>query len=132
MNNRQVCTIVTGNSNSGSACIDQLLTSSTNQFTVRAAFRTNEKAKPYQEKYPQLEIVCGIDASQPETLEKAFLGAHSALIVTVHDPKRGFKEDAILTENMINAAVDNGVQYLVLVASWTVLESHKIPIISAR
>ena len=121
-----LCSIVTGNSNTGSACIEELFTREDylGKLKVRGVFRSAEKAEPFKEKYPDLEIVVGVEASKLETLIKAFAGADKALIVVVHDDKRGFAEDAQLTNNMILAAVDAGVKYIVLVTSWT----HKDPV----
>ena len=95
-------------------------------------FRSAEKAKPFAEKYPNLEIVTDVDASKPETLNKAFQDAHSALIVTPYDYSRGFNDDAALTANMINAAVDNGVQYIILVGSFSVNNMERISFIGSR
>ena len=64
--------------------------------------------------------MAGIDASSLQDLAKAFLGCKSALIVTPHDYARGFGEDAQLTVNMIEAAVEAGVEFVVVVGSWTV------------
>ena len=121
-----VCSIVTANSNSGSACIEELFTREDylGKLKVRGVFRSAEKAEPFKEKYPDLEIVVGVDASKPETLKEAFAGSEKALIITVHDYSRGFAEDAKLTNNMILAAVEAGVKYIVLVTSWT----HKDPV----
>ena len=121
-----VCSIVTANSNSGSACIEELFTRENyvGKLKLRGAFRSAEKAEPFKEKYPDLEIVVGVDASKPETLIKAFTGSEKALIITVHDYSRGFADDAKLTNNMILAAVEAGVKYIVLVTSWT----HKDPV----
>ena len=125
-------TIITGNSNSGLSCIDELFKRYPNKLRVRGVFRTKEKAQPFEEKYPHLEIVVDVDASKPDTLKKAFEGSSSALIVTVHDPARGFQDDARLTENMINAAVEQGVKYIVLVASFTVNNCEKMSGIASR
>jgi nucleoside-diphosphate-sugar epimerase len=121
-----LCSIVTGNSNTGSACIEELFTRKdySGNVKVRGVFRSEEKAEPFAKKYPELEIVVGVDASKPETLSKAFAGAEKALIVTVCDYNRSMAEDANLTKSMISAAVEAGVKYVVLVTSWT----HKDPV----
>ncbi len=124
--------IVTGNSNSGSACIDYLMKNKISNIEVRAVFRTEEKSKPFREKYPGLEIVCGVNAAEPETTTKAFEGANAAFIVTVYDHSKGFEDDAKLTQVLIDSAVDCGVEYIVLVASFTVKDCQKMEIISAR
>jgi hypothetical protein len=116
---KKLITIVTGNSNSGLSCIAELFSRYGSNVNVRGAFRTEEKAKPFREKYPTLEIVTGIDAERPETLKPAFQGADSALIVTTCDTSKGFAEDARLTSNLIHSAVENGVKYNVLVSAWT-------------
>ena len=64
-------------------------------------FRSEEKARPFREKYSNLEIVTGIDASQPKSLKPAFEGADSALIVTTFDPTKGFAEDAALNSKFV-------------------------------
>lgn len=129
-----VCSIVTANSNSGSACIEELFAREdySGKVKVRGVFRSEEKAEPFAKKYPELEICTGVDASRPETLSKAFAGAEKAFIVTVHDYNRGFSEDARLTKNMILAAVESGVKYIVLVASWTVKDCVRLSGLAAR
>ena len=99
---------------------------------MRAAFRSAEKAKPFSDKYPELEIVTDVDAAKPETLGKVFQNADSALIVTPHDYTRGFDDDAEFTANMINSAVENGVNYIVLVASFTVNNMERMSGIGKR
>ena len=134
MSKKQVVTIMTASSNSGSACIHELYAKYSDKVHVRAAFRTLEKAKPFQEKYPDLEVFVGIDANKPETMKAAFSGADSALIVTPHDPtiELSKNNDAKLTENMVNSAVDNGVKYIVYVGSFTVSCADTVKIIAAR
>ena len=134
MSKKQVVTIMTGSSNSGSACIHEIYSRYSDKLIVRAAFRTAEKAKPFQDKYPDLQVFTGIDANKPETMKEAFTGADSALIVTPHDPKVDLTKnnDAELTANMINVAVECGVKYLVYVGSFTVSFADKIKIIAAR
>jgi uncharacterized protein YbjT (DUF2867 family) len=124
--------VITGNSNSGSACIKELFDRYTDKVKVRGVFRTKEKAEPFQKSYPKMEVIIGVDAAQPDTLKVAFEGAQSALIVTPHDPTKGFSDDAALTANMINQAVEAGVKYIVLVASFTVNYYDKMPIIASR
>ena len=128
---RQV-TIITASSNSGKYCIDELFTRYPNQVHVKAAFRSEEKARSFREKYPGIEIVSGVDAEKPETLSPAFQGSHSALIVTTHDDTRGFDKDAELTCNMINAAVQTGVKYIVFVGSFTVNNMERMSVIAFR
>ena len=128
---KNLVTIVTGNSNSGSSCIDELFKNYSDKVNVRGVFRSEDKAKPFREKYTNLEIVTGVDASEPNSLIPAFKGAQSALIVTTHDPSKGFADDALLTANLINSAVENGVSYIVLVGSWTV-HSDKLTILASR
>jgi uncharacterized protein YbjT (DUF2867 family) len=132
MSNLETVSIVTGNSNSGQSCIAELFAKYPTKFKVRGVFRTQQKAQPFQEKYPNLEVVIGVDASQPDSLKKAFVQAKSAVIVTVHDPSRGFQDDALLTENLINAAVKEGVKYIILVASFTVNNCQRMSGIASR
>lgn len=125
--------IITGNSNSGKYCIEELFTKYKDlNFKVRAAFRSAEKAKPFAEKYPNLEIVTDVDAYKPETLNKVFQDATSALIVTPLDYTKGFQDDAQLTANMINSAVEHGVKYIVCVGSFTVNNMERMSGIGKR
>jgi uncharacterized protein YbjT (DUF2867 family) len=124
--------IITGNSNSGSSCIQELFERYSDKVTVRGIFRSKDKAQPFIEKYPNLEVITGVDAYQPETLKVAFEGADSALIVTPHDPNTGSGDDAKLTANMINQAVACHVKYIVLVGSISVHTPLVAPQISNR
>jgi len=116
---KKIITIVTGSSNSGASCIAELFARYGGKYTVRGVFRSEEKAKPFRDMYPDLEIVTGIDANNPQSLTAAFKGADSALIVTTYDHTKGFSEDARLTANLINASFENKVKYNVLVSAWT-------------
>ena len=129
---KPLVSIITGNSNSGSSCIKELFDRYADKVKVRGCFRSKEKAEPFQKSYPKMETIIGVDAAQPDTLKVAFEGAQSALIVTPHDQTKGFSDDAQLTANMINKAVEAGVKYIVLVASFTVNYYEKMPIIASR
>lgn len=124
--------IITASSNSGRSCIEEIFEKYSNRLLVRAAFRTEEKAKPFKEKYSSLEIVTGVDAYKLDTLDNLFKDCESALIVTPLDHSRGFQDDAKLTENMINSAVKSGVKYIVVVGSWTCNNVEQMPIIANR
>jgi uncharacterized protein YbjT (DUF2867 family) len=128
MSSRTVA-IITASSNSGKYCIDELFSKYKNSgLKVRAAFRSAEKAKPFSDKYPELEIVTDVDAAKPETLRKVFQNVDSALIVT----PQGSENDSLSTTNMINSAVENGVNYIVLVASFTVNNMERMSGIGKR
>ena len=130
---QQTVSIVTGNSNSGSACIAELFEKYPLELNVRGVFRTEEKAAPFREKYADLEVVTGVDAREPHTLVKAFYGADSALIVHPLDSSSpDFKSDTQLSLNMINAAVENGVKYIVYVGSFTSDPPYDDTIIASR
>jgi nucleoside-diphosphate-sugar epimerase len=129
---KRTVAILTGNSNSGAACIEELLTRYKGRVNVKAGFRSEEKSKPIVSKFADLKAVIGVDASKKDTLDSFFQNTDSAMIVTVHDPSRGFKEDAELTMNMINSAVNAGVKFIVLISSWTVNSNGAISMISAR
>ena len=118
---KPLVTIITGNSNSGSSCIAEIFKRFADKINVRGAFRGVDKAEPFKQKYPKLELVCGIDADKPDSLNAAFHGAQAALIVTPfsHESIKGASNDAQLTINMINKAADNGVKNIVLVSSWS-------------
>ena len=125
--------IITGNSNSGKYCIEELFTRYKDSgLKIKAGFRSAEKAQPFLDKYPGLEAVNDVDAYKPESMVKLFQGAQSALIVTPHDMKKGFSDDADLTSNMINTAVEQGVNYIVLVASFTVNNMERMGLIGSR
>ena len=132
MSTKPLVSIITGNSISGSACIDEIFQKFADKLNVRASFRSQEKAQPFKDKYPNLQIVTGCDAYKPETLVSTFEGADSALIVTPHDPAKSFDDDATLTANMINQAVACNVKYIVLVASFTASYREQMPIIAGR
>lgn len=130
---QKTCAIVTGNSSSGAACIKEILEKYQDKnIKIRAVFRTQEKAEPIKNKYPGIETVVGVDASKTDSLHKAFKGVDCAMIVTVHDYSRGFEKDCELTLNLVNSAVECGVKYIVLVASFTALHYDKVPIIAGR
>ena len=125
-------TIFTGNSNSGKYCIEELFKRYPDKSRVRGVFRSEEKSQPFREKYPHLEIVTGCDASKPETLKKAFFGAQAALIFPPFDPKIAYSDETPLTETIIESAVSQGVQYIVIVSSSTISNYEHMPLCSAR
>lgn len=53
---KSLVTIVTGNSNSGSACIKELFDRYADKVRVRGVFRSEEKAEPFKNNYPNLEV----------------------------------------------------------------------------
>lgn len=53
---KPLVTIITGNSNSGSACIKELFDRYADKVRVRGVFRSEEKAKPFKSNYPSLEV----------------------------------------------------------------------------
>ncbi len=102
---------------------------------MRAAFRSQDKAQPFIAEFghnANFQPVVGVDAAKPETLTPLFTGAHAAMIVTPLDYSRGWGNDADLTLNMINAAVECGVRYIIYVGSWTVNVADKYKGISSR
>ena len=68
---KPLVTIFTANSNSGKHCVEELFKNHADKVRVRGVFRSEQKAEPFRLKYPSLEIVTGVDASKPETLEEA-------------------------------------------------------------
>ncbi|CAF1117376.1 unnamed protein product [Brachionus calyciflorus] len=129
---KPLVSIFTANSNSGKSCLKELVEKYSDRVNIRAVFRTEEKAKWYRETYQNVEIVTDCDADRPESLNIAFKGVNYALIVTPHDHTRGFSDDAKLTKNMIDSAVESNVEYIVLVASFTVNHPERMSILSSR
>jgi hypothetical protein len=131
---KPLVSIITASSNSGSSCIRELYERYSDRLNVRAVFRSEDKAKPFREAYPGLEVVTDVDAYRIESLKKAFQDVQYTLIVTPHDHSKfmEFANDATLTENMINVAVEMGVKYIVLVGSFSAPVADKIKLIGSR
>jgi len=113
-----VAAVVTASSNSGAQAVASLLESG-KDVTVRAAFRSAEKAAELTKKVgspTNLEIVTGVDAEKPDTLAPVFQGADFAVCVTPH---ADFARDAELTCSMVQAASEAGA-HVIFVGSWTV------------
>jgi hypothetical protein len=125
--------IITGNSNSGKYCIEELFTKYKSlDLKIKAGFRSAEKAQPFAEKYPNLKIVTGVDANNSDSMVTLFQGCQSALIVTPADMSQSFSNDALLTCNMINTAVEHGVNYIVLVGSISTNNMERTGMIGSR
>jgi uncharacterized protein YbjT (DUF2867 family) len=133
--------VFTASSNSGDACVLHLLTKYAGRVAVRAVFRTDDKAVALRASgmgstalaNETLEIVTGYDAYKSEAaLRGAFDAADVAVIVTPHDPTRGFADDSDLTIKMINAAASSGVKHIVLVGSWTCNNPVDVSMIATR
>lgn len=120
MSTKPLVSVITANSNTGRYCIEELFGKYADNVRVRGVFRSEEKAGPFRQKYPSLDVVSGVDASKPETLSKAFQQAQAALIVTPNEPGVEFDTVAEYTKNMINSAVENGVNYIVWIGGFTV------------
>lgn len=132
---KPIATIITASSNTGAACIEELLTRYAGSVVVRAVFRSEDKAvalRAKQAENPDLQVVVGVDASKPDSLAPAFEGAELAYIVTPLEHGRGFGEDADLNANMVNAAVAAGVRHIVFGGSWTVNALERVPDIAHR
>jgi uncharacterized protein YbjT (DUF2867 family) len=78
------------------------------------------------------ELLTGVDAADKLALKDVFKGTKSSLIVTPHDHAKGIADDAELTNNMITVAVEQGVQYIVLIGSWTVKEPLRLSHLANR
>ncbi|KAJ3256317.1 hypothetical protein HK103_005572 [Boothiomyces macroporosus] len=114
--------VIPAGSNSGLACVNSLAAL---DIPVRCCVRT---PKDLPSKY----ILTNINAMNRDDLKRAFHSMKSALIVTPHDHKEGFENDSFMTCQMIKEAVDQGVEYIVLVGSWTVHQPEIISEIANR
>lgn len=117
--------IFTANSHTGTSCIEEIYARYLDRVRVRGVFRSDEKAASFREKYPDMDIVTGCDASKPETLGKAFAGAQAALIVTPYDSKAINWNDRF-SNTMIEHAVANGVRYIVYISAFSVSSSQEV------
>lgn len=125
--------VITGSSSSGKACIAELLKLGVKASSIRAAYRTQEKANAGKKEFgSDLVGISGVDAFDAASLKNFFTTCDRALIVTPNDPTRGFADDAKLTCDMIKAAAESSVKYIVLVASWTVNQPEKVSQIASR
>ena len=136
MASKRLISVFTASSNTGRACVRELLERHSGTTAVRAVFRSEEKAAPLRAdalgNHPGLEIVSGFDAFDVANLGAAFEGADAAVVVTPHEPARGFGDDAALTEAMMTAAAKAGVRQIVSVGSWTVNAPRGVPALAAR
>ena len=127
--------VVVASSNTGAACVKALRNQDAVRVSVRAAFRSADKAELYKAEAglsANVEVISGVDAYDTASLGNAFAGCETAVVVTPHDMSRGFDDDAMLTLNMINAAVASGVKHLIYVGSWTVTEPDGVGMIAKR
>lgn len=129
---RPLAVIATASSTSGSACVSELAQTFPDKVRIRGAFRSEEKAQVFRDRWAgDAEAVSGIDFRTPSTLRRAFEDAQMAMIVTPLD-HANMDEDAKLSNNAIQAAVDAGVRYIVYVGSWTVKEPERLSILADR
>ncbi|EGD81192.1 hypothetical protein PTSG_11228 [Salpingoeca rosetta] len=139
-----VVSVITATSNSGSACVEELLRLIHNPkhgeqkhaVQVRACVRSEKQKRDllqhgYQQSPSAVTVTAGVDALAPNTLPPAFEGASVAVIVTPMTPQ-GFDKDAQATANMVNAAVTAGVKHIVYVGSWTVHQPARLSLLAAR
>eukprot|EP00050_Salpingoeca_kvevrii_P007661 m.297651 g.297651 ORF g.297651 m.297651 type:complete len:302 (-) comp13667_c0_seq1:146-1051(-) len=128
--------VMTASSNTGAACVAELLGPRRGACRVRAIFRTEDKAASLRAHEAaagaDLEVVVGADADEPQSLAAAFQGAQVAVIVTPHSVAAGMDRDGAKTCAMIDAAVAAGVEHIVLIASWTVHAQAELGILAAR
>ena len=73
-----------------------------------------------------------MDANNSDSMVTLFQGCQSALIVTPADMSQSFSNDALLTCNMINTAVEHGVNYIVLVGSISTNNMERTGMIGSR
>lgn len=126
--------VLTASSTSGAACVQALL-SKYGKTQIKAIFRTEVKAATLREcdgMQPNLEIVTGVDAANPESVVKALGGCTVAFLVTPFDSSRGIANDSTLVTNMIRAAADAGVHHVVYCGSWTVNQPEKVSALAGR
>lgn len=111
-----VLAVMTGSSNSGRSCVEELVTRYAAQFAkVKVGFRSEEKAAelrsaPYFSA-SKIDVVVGVDADKQEALLDLFAGVDCALVVTPLDHSRGYGRDAELSNQMILAAHAAGVKH---------------------
>jgi uncharacterized protein YbjT (DUF2867 family) len=137
---RPIVSIVIASSNTGAACVEELLTNATyaGRVVTRAVFRSEEKAASLRTTHAaaiasgDLQIVSGVDAKDPASLPAAFDGVTATYIITPHDPAAGFADDADLTAVMVHAAVAAGVKHVVFGGSWTVNAAEALTILAPR
>jgi len=127
---------MTASSATGSSCIQELL-SATTKFAgkIKAGFRSDAKAASLRDATKgngNVEIIVGADAFKPESLKPVFEGSDVAVIVTPMDHSRGFADDAKLSNNMVQAAVNAGVKHIIYLGSWTVHSPDRLPLLASR
>lgn len=126
--------VLTASSNSGSACIEMLLSTEAGP-EIQALFRSEEKANALQKQYPndwRLKTRTGIDANDKPTMTSAMEGCNMEFVITPHDARAGIQDDAKLTINMIDAAVQAGVRHVILVTSWTLIAKDQLSLLAGR
>lgn len=117
------------------SCIQHLLNANNSLYRVRAIFPEIEDDKDAEIDFKRklesnttnrLEIVTNVNPSKPESLKKAFQGAHSALIITPFDLNgTTFADAAQLDMNMICEAAASNLNYLLFVNSFVISATNQ-------
>jgi len=109
--NKHIVAVMTANSNCGLHAIRHLIMHFNDKVTIRAIIRDEKKAEALKEFKENIEIVSGVDATNKESLLKAFRGATKAFIIPPNAQNR-----ADLVCAMVDGAKDSGVQHVAIVS----------------
>ncbi|KAJ3058342.1 hypothetical protein HDU98_005577 [Podochytrium sp. JEL0797] len=123
--------ITPASSRSALAAIESLISGDEGVF-LRLPTRRESLAVPVPKNTSVITVVAHCNAANPSSLSAAFEGCTTALIVTPHDPTTGIAHDDKLTNNLIEAAKSQGVEYIVLVGSWTVHHPTELSELAGR
>lgn len=135
--------MLTASSASGRACVKRLLFA--DDVHVRACFRSEAKKvacvpslleeagwSSTTADASHLDSLVNIDAGDVASLRGALKGADAAVVVTPLDYARGFGMDAEYSINMCRAAIQEDVERIVHIGSWTTVAPKALPGLSQR
>jgi uncharacterized protein YbjT (DUF2867 family) len=116
MNNKTIL-IIGAAGNNGVATLNALFAKNDRSITVRAAVRSEDKAKQLQARYPGIETTL-IDLDKPETLPQALEGVTKVFIIPGNVENRAEHAKSVINAAKAAATVKHVVLYSVVGAEW--------------
>jgi len=136
MSDRKIIAVVGATGAQGGGLVRAILADRSGSFAVRAITRNPDSEKAQALRAAGAEVVAA-DLDKPETLSKAFAGAHGAFLLTNFWEHFSPEKELTQARNMAQAAKAAGVQHVIWstledTRKWVPLEDGRMPTLMGK
>ena len=136
MADKKIIAVIGATGAQGGGLVRAILADKRGSFAVRAITRNPESEKAQSLRSAGAEVVAG-DADKPETLDRAFAGAHAAFLLTNFWEHFSPERELIQARNMAQAVRAAGVQHVIWstledTRKWVPLEDNRMPTLMGK